>query len=103
MKITFHGKHQEEKETESFKCPVCGCRFECEKDEYYVDNNYFKNGITISTCTTKRLVCSCPECHKIVEKEKTDPNYYAIPTVNLSSTANSVTKLDINDDRNVVK
>lgn len=103
MKITFHGKHKEEKDVESFKCPVCGCRFECEKDEYYVDDNYFTNGITISTCTKKRLVCSCPECHKIVEKEQTDSNYYSVPTINLSPKENSAIRLELHDDRNIVK
>lgn len=81
MKIKKHGKlfnKEEPIHTEKFKCDSCGCEFTCKDDEYYTDiggADWNSGSVTISTTTytigpTIRdyLVCSCPECHKIVKK-----------------------------------
>lgn len=80
MKITKHGTVHDKKDSkkETFKCGNCGCEFSAKEDEYYVDlgaggdNSSFTN-ITITasmfhTVVKDYLVCSCPECHKIVKK-----------------------------------
>lgn len=78
MKIKEHGKNYGKKndiQKESFECETCGCKFEAKKDEYYEDlyGAETLNGTYISSCTIRTtvkdyLVCSCPECHKIVKK-----------------------------------
>ena len=83
MKIKKHGKlfnKEEPIHTEKFKCDSCGCEFTCKDDEYYTDTgaadwNYVigSGSITTATCTISPtirdyLICSCPECHKIVKK-----------------------------------
>lgn len=81
MKIKKHGKlfnKEQPIHTEKFKCDSCGCEFTCKDDEYYThiggaDWNCGSGSITIATCTISStvrdyLVCSCPECHKIVKK-----------------------------------
>ena len=55
---------------EEFICK-CGCKFIAEKDEYYVERESEFSGITYKTQVTDVYVCSCPQCHKIVTKEKT--------------------------------
>ena len=74
MKITKHGKFTEKDKGEEFTCLNCGCKFTCDKDEYHVEsNNWFSNGdntLTYSATVNDIYVCSCPECHKIVRKNK---------------------------------
>ena len=94
MKIKKHGKlfnKEEPIHTEKFKCDSCGCEFTCKDDEYYVhkggaDWNCGSGNITVTTytiCSTIRdyLVCSCPECHKVVKKvhERQRDNWYVSP------------------------
>lgn len=82
MRIKKHGKMFNKEEpihTEKFKCDSCGCEFTCKDDEYYIhvggaDWYYGSGNITLTTTYTigstikDYLVCSCPECHKIVKK-----------------------------------
>lgn len=80
MKITKHGKQYKEASsaTEEFKCSKCGCEFKAKDDEYYTDEEIssFSTSTscvissTYTSTVTDRLVCSCPECHKIVTKNK---------------------------------
>ena len=89
MKINKHGKKHEESKKEEFRCDNCGCEFAVKPDEYYIDygarvaygpkdcttyelhTNYT---VTVSTTMKDVYVCSCPECHKIVKKEKEHAN-----------------------------
>lgn len=83
MKIKKHGKMFEKEPpipVEKFVCNSCGCEFTCKNDEYYVDfggANSSCSPFSISTTSTyyayrttikDYLICSCPECHKIVKK-----------------------------------
>ena len=80
MKIKEHGKNYGKKndiQKESFECEACGCKFEAKKDEYYEDLYGAEtlsgtSGIscTISSTAKDYLVCSCPECHKIIKKAR---------------------------------
>ena len=75
MKITEHGDKKYDRRPEEFKCRNCGCEFTADGDEYYL-----KKGLPCNSLSTTSLVyqatvvdtyvCSCPECHKIVIKEK---------------------------------
>lgn len=91
MRIKKHGnmfdKKPEEIKVEKFKCGNCGCEFTCKDDEYYVDLCGADNGwtttyytsltYTIGATVKDYLVCSCPECHKVVKKirERVNINY----------------------------
>lgn len=76
MNVTKHGKDKEEKViAESFICENCGCEFTAKENEFYVEHRpYSINGLsaTYFTCgyATDKYICSCPECHKIIVKEK---------------------------------
>ena len=81
MKIHKHGdtyNKEDSEPKEKFKCEKCGCEFTAKVDEYYVD---FGAGDTsditgsstvlaLSIVVKDRIVCSCPECHKIVKKNR---------------------------------
>ena len=92
MKITKHGKKykKENSDTEEFVCSNCQCEFDAKPDEYYTDCNASSisesGSITFSTTAEDRLVCSCPECHKICKKTKYR-NAYTPWTVTYDSTA----------------
>ena len=104
MKILEHGTHVEKEDgVEKFACSECGCIFKAEQGEYYVDygtNGYHFSSVTVSSCTipmtvTDTYACSCPECHKIVTKEKKrETNTYTWTVSNGAS--NITTKLDDN-------
>ena len=78
MKIVKRGKTNSKPkiEFEQFECDLCGCKFNAEEDEYYVDKAppYDINTISLSyswsSIVNDMLVCSCPECHKIVKKTR---------------------------------
>lgn len=89
MKIKKHGdtynKGAEEKK-EKFKCENCGCEFTAEEDEYYRDyggadapdwTNTVSLTYTVRSVTKDYLVCSCPECYKIVKKIKERKSSYS--------------------------
>lgn len=90
MKITKHGiKHEQAVET--FKCESCGCEFSAKKDEYYIDYDgasytSFVNTCSISYTTKDYLVCSCPECHKIVKKIRERDNYIKSSSITVADT-----------------
>lgn len=100
MKIKKHGKMFNKEEpihTEKFKCNNCNCEFTCKDDEYYVhlggaDWTCGSGGITTTTYTISStindiLVCSCPECYKIVKKIRTrNNNWYTTTTTTPLST-----------------
>lgn len=93
MKITKHGdKYKKEPNLEEFKCKNCGCEFSAKDDEYYTDTSPFitDQGIslnyTISCSHEDWLVCSCPECHKIVKKSKYRNRSYTPWTVTCTNT-----------------
>jgi hypothetical protein len=108
MKVLNHGStYKEDKDPpkyEKFKCEKCGCRFSCEEDEYYTDygtcwptwtcgSETITTSATIvnsgySSTATDILVCSCPECHKIVKKTKTRTVYN--PSITLTGTGDKV-------------
>lgn len=106
MRIKKHGKMFEKPEpihTEKFSCENCGCEFTCKDDEYYThfggaDWNAGSNCITATTYTISStirdyLVCSCPECHKIIKKvrERKNDNYWStIHTTTTPLTWNTV-------------
>ena len=47
--------------TERFTCNKCGCEFECDEDEYWVDT-----GITLTTYPAQyNAYANCPKCYKI--------------------------------------
>ena len=77
MNISKHGViTKEEAKTEKFKCEQCGCEFDADYDEYYVNKGSQSLFSSVTTYTysanvTDVYVCSCPECHKIVTKTKT--------------------------------
>ncbi len=50
-----------------FSCEKCGCEFESEEDEYWIDNS-----ICLTTYPSQYYVYSnCPTCHKICKTTKT--------------------------------
>ena len=82
MKIHKHGdtyNKEDSEPKEKFKCEKCGCEFTAKTDEYYVDFGAgdasgitsLSTTITFSTVVKDYIVCSCPECHKIVKKIRT--------------------------------
>ena len=65
MNIIKKGKIKNEN-TVTFRCEKCGCEFECEKDEYWVDNT-----IALVTSPCQYYVYSnCPTCHKVCRSTK---------------------------------
>lgn len=105
MKIKKHGKFvkEEKPNTEKFSCDNCGCEFTALEDEFYVDlagaESWSCSSLTytISSSTTKDyLVCSCPECHKIVKKirERNTPISYTY--------ANSTSGTSVKSDKDYV-
>ena len=76
MKIIKHGVNdREELNTEEFKCKECGCEFTADYDEYYIHKgsqfSFPSTNTYVYSCKVMdHYVCSCPECHKIVIKEK---------------------------------
>lgn len=100
MKIKKHGKMFNKEEpihTERFKCDSCGCEFTCKDDEYYTDvggadwhcgsGSITTTTYTISTTIRDYLVCSCPECHKIIKKVRERKNsWYTTTTAPLTYT-----------------
>lgn len=119
MKIRKHGKKytKEQIKTEAFECKNCDCEFTCKEDEYYVDiggadSNYCGSSLTytISTVIKDYLVCSCPECHKIVKKIRERKNVYYTSLTGTSTTANysdmltpTVDEAEINFNANGLK
>ena len=96
MRIKKHGKMYEKEppvKVEKFKCENCNCEFTCTDDEYYVDfggaNWNSSDGvyITYTICSTIKdyLVCSCPECHKIVKKIRERDNQNCFTTSSSST------------------
>ena len=86
MKIKKHGKFSKTEvvNTEKFKCDNCNCEFTALEDEYYVDEGGADSWATSSTITytinsnvKDYLVCSCPECHKIVKKIRERKSSYS--------------------------
>lgn len=95
MKISKHGKKYKTNGSEEFKCDNCGCEFTAEKDEYYIHAGDWPTVTTscvIGYSITDYLVCSCPECHKIVKKTRTRPNTIYTPLTITSSGTNLNTK-----------
>ena len=101
MRIKKHGnKYAGVKDLpkfEKFKCEQCGCEFNCESDEYYEDLGGANDRVgslainyMVSTVTKDYLVCSCPECHKVVKKirERENKCWYSST---LTSTSPSIT------------
>ena len=73
MDIKKHGGLDTPKNIEEFVCENCGCEFTAHDEEYYVDRCVDSNALNIAgyQATVKDIyVCSCPECHIIVKKEK---------------------------------
>jgi protein-arginine kinase activator protein McsA len=95
MKIKKHGKTYEKEpkdKTEKFTCENCECEFVAKEDEYYVDlggadqssittDTVISTTWTYSYMTNDYLVCSCPECHKIVKKIRKREQKVGCPTV----------------------
>lgn len=93
MYINKHGKTYKdvEKISEQFECEYCGCEFTARKvDEIYEDFNAATSNISVSLGPEREekdyLVCSCPECHRIVKKIRTRkvPNYVFTPSITLT-------------------
>ena len=79
MKIKKHGSYYQKEEVikaERFECKKCGCVFTAKDDEYYTDwgtsSTSYTGSLTYTwtSTITDWLVCSCPECHKIVKKSR---------------------------------
>ena len=76
MNVLKHGVNAEtELKKEIFTCEQCGCEFAADYDEYYVNKGSSISGIstTVYTYSSKIIdvyICSCPECHKILTKNK---------------------------------
>lgn len=76
MNIIKHGNcSKEELKPEEFRCEQCGCEFSADYDEYHIHKGSqflspSTNTYVYSCKVTDNYVCSCPECHKIVVKEK---------------------------------
>ena len=95
MKIKKHGKTYEKEpkdKTEEFTCENCGCEFTAKEDEYYVDlggadqpsitcTNTVSTSWMLNYMVNDYLVCSCPECHKIVKKKRKREQKVDCPTV----------------------
>lgn len=110
MKIKKHGsKYEIKPNTESFECENCGCEFIAKEDEYYRDfggaeassDYYTARSITISYTVKDYLVCSCPECHKIIMKvvERKVNSYQPITTwtTTLKNDTNTTVTGDVKD------
>lgn len=102
MRIKKHGNTYKEtgpkEHYEKFICDNCGCVFTAKDNEYYRDvGGERRNTITItySICTPKDiLACSCPECHKMIQKmvdgiEKA-PWYYTTTSTSTPTSAINV-------------
>ena len=82
MRLIEHGNtHKEDElELEEFKCDQCGCKFEADKTEYYQHESSYSyplqssNLSSITYCYPGFInyICSCPECHKIIVKQKSN-------------------------------
>lgn len=86
MIITKHGKTSEDS-AEEFICEKCGCVFSASPDEYYVEkgsafHSTSINSYSYNATVTDYIVCSCPECHKIVVNKK--DRMITNPTITLS-------------------
>ena len=87
MNIKRHGKTLKSKEELQFECKNCGCEFTAEEDEYYTDYNAGEETdpsyLVLKSTMIDYIVCSCPECHKIVKiiKERNIVNYCNTKTV----------------------
>ena len=68
MIITKHGKKPEEKKTFSFICNYCGCEFIADKNEYCIVDSSNSGLNPLLNCGESCLICSCPECHRIIRK-----------------------------------
>lgn len=55
MKILEHGNPKKLNATKIFKCSLCGCKFEADKNEYYYSGSQYNEGY---------YCCKCPECGK---------------------------------------
>ena len=82
MKILKSGSS---KKKAHFTCTSCGCEFECEESEYWVDN---------SVCLTSwpcqyYAMASCPICHKICK-------------TTVTSEVNNITITGTSADTNVI-
>lgn len=110
MKIKKHGsKYETKPNVESFECENCGCEFTVKEGEYYRDYSgaenssdyYTVRSITISYTTKDYLVCSCPECHKIVKKivERKVNSYQPLTTwtTTLKNDTNTTVTGDVKD------
>ena len=105
MKIRKHGKMFKQDPpplAEKFTCNNCNCEFSALNDEYYVDEggagNYssssWSSSLTYTWTSTVKdyLVCSCPECHKIVKKVRERDNsnkWYTVTCNNNDSLSNA--------------
>ena len=92
MKIKKHGKKfSKQKPTiESFVCGNCKCEFECKEDEFHIDhstNISQQTSLTFAFSSEETLVCSCPECHKIVKKTRACPPVCS-PTITTDDNVN---------------
>lgn len=94
MNITKHGENSKDKTMpEEFKCGQCGCEFTADYDEYYVEKESCWTASASTTyvykaTVTDNYICSCPECHKIVVKEKS--RLIENPTITLNGTSTYV-------------
>ena len=75
MNISKHGNRYSNQGMEQFLCGFCGCEFDVYDDEYYVDlcgaDIINTNPLTTGNCMCHDyIVCSCPECHKIIKKTR---------------------------------
>ena len=94
MKIKKHGKKYDKitVKTEDFTCSSCGCEFSAKEDEYYTVTGLSAISVSAYTYTCNgTLVCSCPECHKIVTKTKTQYNPCISVTGTNAASTDSVT------------
>jgi len=74
MKVNIHGNSfSDETCVEDFVCEKCGCEFSAIEDEYYIDYGGADVNVSLASIRafiTDYIVCSCPECHKIIKKER---------------------------------
>ena len=122
MKIKKHGDKIEKKSKPvSFKCDNCGCEFSAKEDEYYRDfggaeksGSIWSGSISVSYTIKDYLVCSCPECYKIVkvEDERENTSFQSITvsgsSLSCNDPANITTKTNVPytlsaDEVNLVK
>ena len=95
MYISKHGlkkKHSIDNRV-SFECGNCKCEFKADEDEYYIhlggaDTCGSSITYTLKSTIQDYLVCSCPECHKIVKKIRVRPNDIWVSTIGTASVGN---------------